>query len=549
MKKSKRQTSDVSYWESMADSMVALLLCILLVMLLLMLYLVRIDDNDMLDDMLGYGYEEYQDPDAGGGNHVYGKMDDDDGDTFDRDDGDDGRDGGGGGGGGEADENFLYEDPDPGAGEGEGGDWAAVLVQVIDGETERTIKKEGITFELYGRDALLQTLSTYYPKKITYKQFKTDSTGVFFLPERIHLGNYYLHCLTAVPGYDTGENTYFEVDQDYDWPDPFVVNVKLSPSKNAIEVHLKDASDGSPLSGAAFQVIAAENITTADGTLRYRENSVVDNIVVDDEGVGRSKDLYLGSYILRQTSVPEYYGKMEQDLAVTLKARTAAKRSEVVDIYETKTSLTLQAVDALYETTVLPGIKFTLRTESGTVLSRHQTDEQGRLTIGSLRKNTVYRVHQETSLSGYQMLAEDLSFRVDSDGLIDGIVNAQQKIKNRTLRLSVGVQDRLFRNLVSDVNLALMDAQGVVVKSWGSTGMEQVISGLDFGEYRLIMGGKEESAVTILVQDVTELQQVRLNRWTTVDIAAIIGVCATGIGLIVLLTALLRKKMKNKEGG
>lgn len=80
--------------------------------------------------------------------------------------------------------------------------------------------------------------------------------------------------------------------------------------------------------------------------------------------------------------------------------------------------------------------------------------------------------------------------------------------------------------------------------------MEQVISGLAFGEYRLIVGGKEESAVTILVQDVAELQQIRLDRWTTVDIAAIIGICVTGIGLLVLLTKLLGKKMKrDKEGG
>ena len=46
----------------------------------------------------------------------------------------------GGGGGDNADEEF--EDPDPGAGEGDGSDRAAVFVQVMDGETNRTIKKD-----------------------------------------------------------------------------------------------------------------------------------------------------------------------------------------------------------------------------------------------------------------------------------------------------------------------------------------------------------------------------------------------------------------------
>lgn len=547
MKKTNRKNTEVSYWESMADSMVALLLCILLIMLLLMLYLVRIDDNDMLDDQLGYGYEDYQDPDDGGGNHRNGQIDDEDGDTFDWNDSVGG--GGGGGGGGEEDENYLYEDPDPGIGEGEGSDWAAVLVQVIDGETERTIKKEGITFELYRHDAMLQTLSTYYPKKISYKQYKTDANGVFFLPERIHLGRYYLHCLTAVPGYDTGENTYFEIDKDYDWPDPFVVNVKLYPSKNAIEVHLKDASDGKALTGASFQVIAAENVTTADGTLRYREGSVVDNITVGADGVGISKDLYLGSYLLRQKAVPEYYGKMEKDVAVTLKSRTAAKKTEIVDTYELKTALEVQVVDALYDTTVLPGTKFTLRSDAGVILSHYQADEQGRFTIGNLRKNTSYRIRQETVQPGYQSLQEDLIFRVNADGYIGGTVRAQQRIKNRTLRISVGVQDKLFRNLVSDVNLALMDSEGAVVRNWTSTGMEQVIQGLSFGEYRLIVGGKEESAVTILVEDVTEMQEFRLQRWTTTDIAVIIALCSVAIGLVILLGWLLKKRIKRKKEG
>ena len=551
MKKWNRKTTEVNYWESMADSMVALLLCVLLIMLLLMLYLVRIDDNDMLDDQLGYGYEEYHDPDDGGGNRANGKVDDEDGDNYDRDEDEGGVSiSGGGGSDGAADENYLNEDPDPGAGEGEGSDWAAVYVQVIDGETARTIKKEGITFELYRSDAALQTLSTYYPKKISYKQFKTDANGVFFLPERIHLGTYYLHCLTAVPGYDTGENVYFEIDKDYDWSDPFVANVRLYPSKNAIEVHLKDASSGKPLSGASFQVIAAENITTADGTIRYRENSVVDNITVGVDGVGISKELYLGSYFLHQTAIPEYYGKMEADVHVTLKSRTAARKTEIVDVYGQRTVLEMQAVDELYNTTVLPGTKFTLRTDDGATLGSYTADEQGRFTIDGLRKNTFYRIRQETVLADYQKPTEDLTFRVSAEGYIDGAASAQRQIKNRILRISVGVQDKLFRNLVSDENLALMDSDGTVIRSWSSTGIEQIIEGLPFGEYRLIADGKVENALTILVEDVPQLQQFRLERWTSADIAAITAVCAFCVGLGILLIRLLKdKRMRNKEGG
>ena len=80
--------------------------------------------------------------------------------------------------------------------------------------------------------------------------------------------------------------------------------------------------------------------------------------------------------------------------------------------------------------------------------------------------------------------------------------------------------------------------------------MEQIIEGLPFGEYRLIADGKVENALTILVEDVPQLQQFRLERWTSADIAAITAVCAFCVGLGILLIRLLKdKRMRNKEGG
>ena len=97
MKHSNQQATEENYWQSMADSLVALLLCILLIMLLLMLYLVRIDENQQIDDKLGNSYQKYDDPDDGSGNDRYGYVDNSAGDTYNHDSGHDngGRIGGG----------------------------------------------------------------------------------------------------------------------------------------------------------------------------------------------------------------------------------------------------------------------------------------------------------------------------------------------------------------------------------------------------------------------------------------------------------------------
>lgn len=234
--KQKRHYEEVSYWESMADSMVGLLLCILLITLLLIMYLVRIPDEDYIDVNKGYSYERYHDSDDGGGNHSYGKIDDEEGAEGETEETetetevetekyeDNAGRGGSYGGGGDDDENYKYEDPDPGAGEGEGIDRAAVLVQVVDGETGRTIKRAGMEFELYGANSALQVLNTYYPKKTEYKKYETDKSGTFYFPEKIVLSTYELHALSTIEGYDLAENTTFTLDQAYDWEDPYVVS-------------------------------------------------------------------------------------------------------------------------------------------------------------------------------------------------------------------------------------------------------------------------------------------------------------------------------------
>ena len=383
----------------------------------------------------------------------------------------------------------------------------------------------------------------------TYKQYKTDSAGTFFLPERLRVDNYYLHCLTAVAGYDTGEDTYFEIDQSYDWEDPFVVNVKLYPSKNVIELQYKDLADGKVLSGASFQVIAAENITTADGTLRYQENTVVDTISIGSDGIGRSQELFLGSYLVRQTGIPEYYGKVAEEKLVILKTRSDSKQREAVTLYEEKTSMEIALVDELFESIPLAGASLSLRSADGEVLQQLTTNAQGKAVLRNLKKNTTYYLRQESAPDGYRMNLKDLSFRVSSDGFIDGSVSAGRTIANRTLRISVAVQDKLFRSYVSDVNLVLMDAEGNILKNWSSTGLEQRFDGIGQGQYKLVMGGDVDGAVTITVEDTAEIQEFRLERWTTTDIAVLVSAAALAVGGLVLLVWLLRRRKGNKEGG
>lgn len=58
------------------------------------------------------------------------------------------------------------------------------------------------------------------------------------------------------------------------------------------------------LAGAVFEIAAAEDITTADGTVRHAASEVVDTITTDESGSAVSKELYPGKYTVREIQAP-----------------------------------------------------------------------------------------------------------------------------------------------------------------------------------------------------------------------------------------------------
>lgn len=58
------------------------------------------------------------------------------------------------------------------------------------------------------------------------------------------------------------------------------------------------------LAGAVFEIAAAEDITTAEGTVRHAAGEVVDTITTDEKGSAVSMELYPGKYTVRETLAP-----------------------------------------------------------------------------------------------------------------------------------------------------------------------------------------------------------------------------------------------------
>ena len=58
------------------------------------------------------------------------------------------------------------------------------------------------------------------------------------------------------------------------------------------------------LPGAVYEIRAAEDIITPDGTLRASKGEVVDTVTTDETGLVKSKELYLGKYEVQEITAP-----------------------------------------------------------------------------------------------------------------------------------------------------------------------------------------------------------------------------------------------------
>lgn len=502
----------LNYWQSTADMMSALLLILLLVVMLLLLYIIQIPEEELVDS-----YPGSYSTSAG---------------SYEDDDWDGGGAWGGGGGGGDGDHEEEYEYPEPGGGGGgygigDGNGKTAVYVMVIDAETEATIKESGIRFELYTQDGGLQLLNTYYPRRVEYREYQTTVEGVFFLPEKVQLGEYFLHELNEPEGYDSAGNVYFVADEDRDWNEPLVVVVPLSPSKNIIRIRMIDSDTGQPVAGGIYNVTAAEDIVTQDGTLRYSAGQTVDQILCDSSGYGESIELYLGDYILTQSTVPQYYAADAEPLEVSVEKKKNGVEPPVHQISCEKTTVLLQVSDELYPTMGLEGASFWLAREGGSGVSV-VTDAGGQLVLTNLEKSTTYRLRQLSSQDNYTFSEADLVFTVSPDGRIEEEIKKEYTITNRITRVELSVVDRVLRSQVSDQNVALYTPQDELLGVWDSTGLAKTLEGLEPGTYYIVLGGRTDRRRAIQVQDTAEIQAINIPIWTL-----------PGVGILLLILALL----------
>ena len=175
-------------------------------------------------------------------------------------------------------------------------------------------KLANVTFGLFSKD------ETKFTKENAIVTVTTDKNGVFEI-DNIPVGNYQLVELSAPDGYAfSKEPIGISVTEDKQVIKKQVENKVVRgqiviTKQGEFFYSTSENEDGTTtpvykncnLPGATFDVIAAEDITTTDGVVRAHKGDVVDTITTDENGVAKSKELFLGKYEVKETKAPKGY--------------------------------------------------------------------------------------------------------------------------------------------------------------------------------------------------------------------------------------------------
>lgn len=240
----------------------------------------------------------------------------------------------------------------------------------LDKETGKRIPYEGAAFEIYDSNNHRITMQYTYPQVTSIHTFYTNKEGYLITPEKLPYGDYTLKEVQAPYGYVLDDTPIpFVISQENASTDTGVTVVKVKAKDMAQKgvinitktgeifssveenkgVYTPKYSVGN-LKGAVFEVYAAEDITTLDGTVRYEQGTLVDTITTDDDGVAKSKELYLGKYTVIEKTAPNGYvhNSTKYDVELTYAGQNVSVTSTDLSVYNErqKVSVSLKKIMA-----------------------------------------------------------------------------------------------------------------------------------------------------------------------------------------------------------
>ena len=273
------------------------------------------------------------------------------------------------------------------------------------------------------------------------------------LTEKLLPGTEYIFKEIEAPsGYLVAEDVRFTVANTEEIQK---VRMEDENAMGKIRIVKTDRSTKERLNGAVFEIHAAEDIITPDGTVQLKKGELADTITTGIEiedmeekgaGIACSKELFFGKYVITEKKTPVGYVLDQQSYPIdlTYEDQDTPVVLKTLHLKNTSTELTILKQDAETKEP-LSGVRFTVRDsampiENGdTSISAIQlwtTDENGEIHLRGLLPGT-YWIQETMTVPGYMLDPVKYTIEVSEDGQItaDGKSTDILRIQNKKTQL------------------------------------------------------------------------------------------------------------------
>ena len=221
-----------------------------------------------------------------------------------------------------------------------------LTIEKYDFETNKLIINSPTSFKILNTDT--NEYFSYNNGQSDVDVFKTEN-GRVVIPVKIPFGKYKVVEVQAPAGYtNSGEEISFVVDKN----SPAVTTLKfynkplkgkISISKTGLQFIGVDTSatefgtlyspvfNNELLAGVEIEVIAKEDIITADGTVRYAKGTVIETLITNKDNAVISDELYLGEYEIKEKATVAGYKLIEEPISVTV-INDGSELVKVIDV-------------------------------------------------------------------------------------------------------------------------------------------------------------------------------------------------------------------------
>lgn len=436
-----------------------------------------------------------------------------------------------------------------------------------DADTGNTVNVAGTTFELYDENGSKISFNTMTSSGMqTIDSFTTDENGCVYTTEKLLKGNYTLVETKAPEGYflDSTPVT-FTVSEDTYTADGGAEFILVEKSDKAVTGQLTVTKVGEvldeykgglyvnpdekgftyregSLSGAKFEVYAAEDIYTADNqkdtagnrNKHYSKGELVTTLVTGTDGKATATNLPLGKYKVVEVEAPDGFVLNPNEQVVTLvyvddktpvvnEALTFSNDRQKVELSVSKLDSETRkpvagAEFGLYAAKDIVNADGKVIVSKDTLLEKSVSDSNGLIQFVKDYPLGSYYAKEIKAPAGYVSNDEVIDFTAAYQGQNVKSVKLSAEFLNSPTHFEFTKTDITNGSELTGATLTVLDKNGNVVDTWTSDAREaHVIKRLVVGETYTLReeyapyGYLKATDIQFTVKDTGEVQHVNMK--------------------------------------